>query len=314
MHTVEFTQFASEVLALYLYPSRRKSTRAKVTQVMGELGKLCPTTADLTPSAISVWLAEHPDRSAATHRSLLSTLRAACSYGAFQGWLVSPFAFRPLGEWLPADELAEADTEPFRRHRTAEEVRKVLDQADQEATTWKGRRLRLLLYAYAFTGASKNEILGLRIIDVDLAAGFILIRSHPKRRLKTGARVARLPIPPFLVRILAAWIAELEQLASDRGVECLWVVPHQELSGPWFHGRPGHRPLDHIKALGRRAGVPGLTILSLRHTVGTLAEGWGIGELMLQRLLRHARRQTQQHYRHEDLDQLRRAAELVRYE
>jgi integrase len=302
MTPVSFAQFSAEVLTLYDPPVRRKSTRAKVRQVLAELGAQCVSTADLTPAAVSRWLSAHPERRAATHRGLLSTLRAACGYGAFQDYLVSPFAFRRLAQWLPADELVEL--EPFRRHRSAAEVAALLDQADAEASSWKGRRMRALVYCYAFTGAGKTEVLGLRVADVDLAAGIISVRSHPIRRLKTGARAARLPIAAPLAAVLESWMPET-------GSE--WLFPHCELSGPWFHGRPGYRPLDQVKALGRRAGVDDLTILSLRHTIGTLAEGWGIGELMLQRLLRHSRAATQKHYRHEDLDQLRRAAGQITY-
>jgi integrase len=69
----------------------------------------------------------------------------------------------------------------------------------------------------------------------------------------------------------------------------------------------------HIAALGERAGVPGLTILAFRHTVGTLAEAWGIGELALQRLLRHSQPATQQHYRHPDLALMRQAVARIRF-
>ena len=184
-----------------------------------------------------------------------------------------------MSEWLPADELDDA--EEFRRHRSADEIRRVLEMADTEAPAggWRARRLRAAVYLWAFTGAGKAEVLGLRTADVDLPDRVVSIRSHSARRLKTRSRAARMPLVPPVVERLAGWIPE---------TGCEWLFPHSYRTGPWFHGRPGHRPLDEVKALGARAGVPGLTILSFRHTVGTLAEGWGIGELMLQRLLRHA--------------------------
>ena len=64
---------------------------------------------------------------------------------------------------------------------------------------------------------------------------------------------------------------------------------------------PGHRPLDCIRALGERAGVPSLTIVAFRHTLGTLSESWGIGELALQRVPPPRAADTQDHYRHPDL-------------
>jgi hypothetical protein len=83
-----------------------------------------------------------------------------------------------------------------------------------------------------------------------------------------------------------------------------WLFPHAYQTGPWLWGRPGHRPLDEVKQLGERAGVAGLTIL---------AEDWGIGELMLQRILRHSTPRTQKHYRHHDAELLHRAAAKVRF-
>jgi integrase len=109
------------------------------------------------------------------------------------------------------------------------------------------------------------------------------------------------------LRALQWWMAMTE------GDGCEFLFPHSYRTGPWFSGRPGHRPLDEVKSLGERAGVDGLTILAFRHTVATLAEGWGISELMLQRLLRHARRATQRSYRHADLNQMHAAAGLIQY-
>lgn len=302
--SVPWSRFTAEVLALYYAPMRRPGTLRKVRQVLGELGESCRRTADLTPAAIAAWLAAHRDRAAATHRSLLAALHAAVGYGVARNYLPDPFAFRKVSSWLPGDELEPEG--PFRRHRTAEEVRRVLDRADLEAEAggWPARRLRALAYTLAYTGAGKLEVLGLRVRDVDPAAGVLAIRSHPARRLKRRARAAQLPIAPPLAAVLAGWLPEC-------GGE--WVFPHKGMTGFWHHCRPGRKPLDEIRALGERAGVPGLTLLAFRHTLATLAESWGIGELALQRILRHARRQTQDHYRHEDLEILRRAAARIRF-
>jgi integrase len=299
---VPFAQFQTEILTLY--GTNRIATYRKMRQVLEEFSSLCPTTDKLDPVAIASWMSAHRDRAAWTHRSLLSTLRSACSYGDFKRYLRNPFGFRPLDKWIPADELEEA--EDFRRHRSAEEVRRVLARADLEALTgdWDARRLRAAIYAWAFTGAGKLEVLGLRVCDLDLPGRLIRVRSHSRRRLKTGARHAVLPVAEPLAVVLGDWLPR---------TGCEWLFPHKLRTGPWFHGRPGKRPLDEAKALGDRAGVEGLTILDFRHTIGTLAEGWGIGELMLQRLLRHARRQTQQHYRHPDLELMRQAAEKIRF-
>jgi integrase len=304
LRAVPFHAFRAEVLALYQPPSRRSSTRAKMRQVLDEFATICRTTKDLDPVAISNWIAAHPERAAATHRTLLSSLRAACSYGVYKHYLSSPFSFRPLDKWIPQDELEES--EPFRRYRTAAEIASLLLRSDQEAREgpWEAARLRAALYCWCFTGAGNKEILGLRVADVDLARSIITVRSHARRRLKTGARAAVLPIAPPLAEVLTGWIPL---------TGCEWLFPHRFRTGPWLHGPAGCKALDQVKQLGVRAGVPELTILALRHSVATLAEGWGIGELMLQRILRHARRQTQRHYRHQDIQQLLEAAAKITY-
>lgn len=304
MPSISWSRFSDEVLSLYYPPMRRPSTKRKIRQVLREFAADCKRTADLTPAAIAAWLAAHADRAAATHRSLLAALHAATSYGVSRRYLPDPFAFRRVAAWLPGDEL-EAE-EPFSRHRRPEEVRRVLALADAEASRgeWADRRLRALAYTLAFTGAGKLELLGLRVKDVDLPGRVLSIRSHPGRRLKRRARGAQLPIAPPLAAVLEGWIPEA---ASD------WLFPHKLRTGYWLHCRPGKKPLDEIRALGERAGVPGLTLLAFRHTIGTLAESWGIGELALQRILRHARRQTQDHYRHEDLEILRQAAAKIQF-
>jgi integrase len=310
LRPIPFTQFQHEVLRLWRPPMRRPGTRSKVAQVLREFAPSCPTTDRLDELAIADWIAGHPGRAPAYVEGLLRHLSAVCTYGAHprRRYLWDPFDFRPVSSWLPADELL---TEPFKRHHSAEEVRRVLATADSEALAgpWPARRLRAVVYTLAFTGAHKAEVLGLRLADIDLTRSTIAFRSHPKRRLKRAARAAVLPIARPLAEVLAGYLPEVRE-RYPRGE---FAFPHHFGTGPWMHGRPGHRPLDCIRALGARAGVPGLTIVAFRHTVGTLSESWGIGELALQRILRHARRTTQDHYRHPDLALMREAIERIRF-
>jgi integrase len=303
MTPIAFHFFADEIVCLYTGPQKRPKTLAKVCQVLAEIAPACATTADLTPAAVARWLADHPARKATTRRNLLATLRALCGYGQFRGYLTSPFEYRGLAGWIPADELV---TEPFGRHRTGEEIARVLGQADGEALggPWHARRLRALIYTLAFTGMHDGEARGLRVADVDLPGRMILISSHARRRLKTGARAARVPIAGPLADVLADWVPE---------TGCEWLFPGSRRSGPWTGGPPGYRPLDRVRQLGERAAVAGLTIKAFRHSFATLAEGWGLGELELQRVLRHSRPTTQIHYRHHDAEILRGAAAKVRY-
>ena len=306
LRPLAWRRFASEVLSLYAPPIRRPSTYRKTRQALREFGRVCRTTGDVSPAAIAAWIARHPDRGDSTRLTLLRTFRPVCTYGASQGYLIDPFVFRKPRQWL-ASSAVVGSLEAFPRHRTAAEIALLLAQADLEAQggRWEARRLRAAVYAWCFTGARKNEILGARTADVDLAAGMLAIVPNPRRPLKTAASRARLPIPGTLAAVLAAWIPHC-------GSE--WLMPSRYRRTPWMHGPHRNKALDQVRELGARAGVPGLTILALRHSFGTLSEGWGWGELTLQRQLRHSRPATQVGYRHEDLHQMRVAASKIRYD
>lgn len=311
LRPIPWALFVREVLRVYRAPMRRPTTRAKLRQVLDEFGAYCNLTSDLDLAAISDWVVDHAGRAPAYVDGLLRALSAACTYGAHPArrYLWDPFEERPVSAWLPADELDQA--EPWPRHRTAAEIRAVLARADQEAVIgrWRAARLRAVVYALAFTGALKSEILGLRREDLDLDRGTLRIRSHARRRLKTRARGALLPVAAPLAAVLAGYLAELQ--ARYPATE--WLYPHHWGTGPWLAGRPGHRPLDEVRALGERAGVAGLTMLSFRHTIATDLEATGAPELVIQRILRHARRETQLHYRNPDLGVMAEALGRVRY-
>jgi integrase len=301
---VQFSVFAQEVQQLYQEPQKRRATIRKMRQVLREVGAFCPLTSDLTPLAISAWRAAYPGRAPHTWFSLLATLRAACSWMAYRRYAPNPFGFWRLSRWIPSDELGEV--EPFRAHRSCEDIGRILHRADLEASggDWHAIRLRRFVYCLAFTGAGLMEILGARWIDVDLPSRLIHIRSHPGRRLKTGARAARIPLAEPL----------LDVLSTDHGTrEGDWIIPASKSEGYWHGGTTGYRPTDRVRQLGERAGVAGVTPLTFRHSFGTLSEDWGIGELMLQRILRHSRPQTQRHYRHHDAELLARAAAKVHF-
>jgi integrase len=115
------------------------------------------------------------------------------------------------------------------------------------------------------------------------------IRPNGRRGLKTRIAAAQIPVAEPLADVLGEW---LPQCGST------WLFPGVRRKGPWLEGSVGEKPLDQLVALGLRAGVPGLTFQSFRHTLASLAESWGLGELELQRLLRHSSPRIQRLYRH----------------
>lgn len=234
--------------------------------------------------------------------TLLSSLRAAATYGAKWGYLQrNPFEFRKPSEWVDWD-VPELDPPVH----TSAEIARVLKLADQEALegSWRDARLRALVYTAAYTGARKREILGLAAADVDLTRGLIRINTNARRGLKTRASAACLPIPEALGAVLSAW---LPMCGST------WCFSGMRRRSPWLEGPRGGKALDEVKALGLRASVAALTFQSFRHTFASLAESWGFSELALQRQLRHSSPLTQRRYRHELPELLRDAAVKIHF-
>ena len=305
MSPVPFADFVARSINLCKPPRRRPATQTKLAQVLREFAQVCDSTADISLDAVAAWLDLHPSRAPLTSFSLLRSFARAVKLASKQGMIpVNPFDIIPPSQWFPTGAL---DTPEKVRHLTVDQIGRLLARASLEAQggDWEALRLDWLVKVYAFTGCRKNEALGLLTADVDLAKEVIWIRPNPRRPLKTKASRRRLPMCPELEAAARSW---LPRCSSE------WAVPHKRLDGPWLSGRPGTKPLDQVRALGARAGVPNVTILSIRHGFATAAEVGGFNELLLQRFLGHRQRRTQFGYRHEDLDQLRGAADQIRYD
>ncbi len=294
MPPVPFAEFTAKVLSVY--SRRRLKTRKKVAQVLGEFAYLCSSTADITPSAITAWLAEWPHRKPVTGFSLLRSFRSACTTGMVLGLLErSPFT----GFWSPAEYWPEGALDPPESvpYLTVDQMSRLLAQSDTEALrgSWVAARLRALVHLYVCLGCRASEALGLMVADLDLAGGTVTIRPNPRRPLKNRASRRCLGLPPILAAVLASWTPG-----------SVWLIPHKGLDGPWMSGRPGHKPLDEVSALGRRAGVVPCTIQMCRHGYATAFTG---GELALQMQLGHRSASTQRSYRHVDPMMMRSIAE-----
>lgn len=294
MPPTTWPRFEREILAVYSV-SAAPLTTMKMRQVLREVGELprVKTTADLSPPTIADWLNAHRDRAANTLRGQLAYLRAACVYARSRGYLAgNPFDARPIGRWVrPAKSQRK-------RHLSLAELATVYAALESEIATWEGHRLFALFATVAFTGLRKNEALHLQCADVSPDATVIdLTQRH--RRYKTVDSEQPIPCPDRLGTILRAWIPR----TGSR-----WLFPTKNGRSPWTGGSTGQKPLDRLKAAGSAAGVEGVTFQALRHSWATHAESaWGFGEALIQRVLRHTTTRTQQHYRHADLDNLRRA-------
>lgn len=325
-----FAAFKAEFLDLYAPPLRARATLVKMRQMMAAVEELLApgaTTGDLTPAFVGRFLASLPAGNAGiTKHGMLRNLRAACNYAVTMRYLaVSPFAFRKSRDWVRPGRAAE------KKHHPLAAIGRVLDLAradvarlpDGSWDQWRARRLLAIASVVAYTGLRKREALFLRVEDLDLAGRIIALTPRSDNRLKTEASAQPIPMPEALAGVLAEWLPHLALPAcapplpgpsgADRR-DAAWVFPNAHRTGPWIHGAPGTRPLDHLVALGERAGVEGFTFISLRHSWATHAESaWGFSEAMIRRVLRHTSTKTQLGYRHADAVNLSSAVEGIRF-
>jgi integrase len=291
MPRIPWTRFRTEVISLYTPPLRAKTTEWKIRHILRLVEGLgVKSTSDLTPDLIARFLRSDPDWRPATVKGHLGYLRSICTYAHTMQYVrVNPFAARK--DWLRGFEFsAEEDDGPD--HLSLGQVADLLTAAEARADTWRGARAHAMVCLVAYTGLRKMEALTRAVADFDLETRIVRIRPRKGRRLKTSASAQPVPIPAALEDVLRTW---LPRTGSE------WAFPGTRGNVPWTSGYTGGRPLDALKAIGQEAGVPHVNFQMLRHSWATHAEHWGLGELMVQRVLRHTTTRTQRHYRHADL-------------
>ena len=312
---IPFAKFRDDILRLYDPPHRATATRRQVAQVMREISALeVKTTADLTPALVARYVESRPPgQSPRTLHSVLRVLRSICNQAVISGVLrVSPFAARRVSQWT-----GRLGPPMEKKHYSREEIRRVLTLMAQDVQTtagyaqWRARRLYALTATIAYTGLrAVSEALFLHAADIKLEARFIALADRGRdggQRFKTEGSEQPVPIPDALVPILRDWLEHRLDRPADRPIplDCPWLFPNITGSSNWKSGCRGTKPLDRLQDVGKRAGVEGLTFLSLRHSWATHAEYHGYGPALIQRVLRHTTEQTAaKWYRHADLPNL----------
>ena len=157
-------------------------------------------------------------------------------------------------------------------------------------------RDRALLETLYATGCRASEVVGLKVADVYLDAGFC----------KCFGKGSKQRVVPLGRPAVAALRAYLDQRPGSAGRERL-----EEVSEHVFTTKSG-RPLTRIhlwavvKKYARRAGLPaGVSPHTLRHSFATHLLAGGADLRTVQEMLGHASIKTTQHYTHVDRDRLR---------
>ncbi|VTU01263.1 tyrosine recombinase : Tyrosine recombinase XerC OS=Blastopirellula marina DSM 3645 GN=xerC PE=3 SV=1: Phage_int_SAM_1: Phage_integrase [Gemmataceae bacterium] len=161
-------------------------------------------------------------------------------------------------------------------------------------------RDRAILETMYATGCRASEVVGLKVADVYLDAGFLRAFGKGKKQ-----RVVPLGRPA-----IAAIRAYLGEGAATGGRQSANSSP-DEASPHLFTSKTG-RPLTRIflwaliKKYCKRAGLPSkVSPHTLRHSFATHVLAGGADLRTVQELLGHASIQTTQHYTHVDRDRLK---------
>lgn len=304
MRAVTFTRLTDDCLALYGPSMRARATFRMMSQAATELSAVpgVKRSSDLTPQTLARWIDRHPGRSPARTEALLRCIRVMANFAVAAGWLrASPFAFRPLKQWVRADS-GPARPRPA-RHKTADQVGRILRQLDADAAggAWRSRRLQALGYVYAYTAMRRDEALHVLAANVDLAGRTIRLEPVDDWRPKTVRSARILPIADPLHEVLSLWLPH----CGSR-----WLFPGHRLRSPWSGG-PGYKPIHQLRDAAKRAGVPDMTIIGFRKSFGTLAKAMGLGPLEVQAILGHTSIATQEHYDEEAVESLRPAMRRI---
>ncbi len=128
------------------------------------------------------------------------------------------------------------------------------------------------------TGARRQEIVGLKWSEVDLAFGVLRLEAS-----KTGAKI---------VPLAGAAVARLQAIRAEPDADPEWVFANARGDGP-YDGIG--RAWDRLRA---QAGLSGVRLHDLRHTFASVGAGQGVGLTLIGGILGHSQASTTQRYAH----------------
>jgi integrase/recombinase XerD len=208
--------------------------------------------------------------SLASRYTELCDLRAFLKYVLDRGQPVDPNIFR-----IPAPSLAY----PLPKHLAAAELARVVKTVFAETAdeTLPAIAARAWFLTLAHTGMRLNELLDLRVAEVDFAAGRILI-CNPK-----GGHDRIAFMTPILAHYLQRYLAQRPATADDH----VWFYSGRLLSDEAVR--------DQLGRWGKQCGVK-VTPHQLRHTFATQLINHGLPIDSVRMLLGHRTLNMTQHY------------------
>lgn len=166
---------------------------------------------------------------------------------------------------------------------TRSEVKKLLDKPD--CSTLLGLRDRAILELFYSTGIRLSELLGLRMIDLDIERGLLKVKGKFKKE-----RVV--PVGSFARKYILAYIEKVRpKLQADRRINSLFIS---------YRGNPIEKSCLNalVRNYVKRAGIrkKNINCHSLRHSCATHMLEAGCDVRYIQELLGHSSLETTQIY------------------
>ena len=207
-----------------------------------------------------------------SRRNALGILHSAFDFAVREGWASK----NPVKE---IDQPRLGGTDPDIRFLELEQVEALLRATPDDDL---GRIERVMYLTAAMTGMPQGELLALRWIDVDWAAGRVRVRRNFVRGEFGTPKSRRSSRSVPLATRAACDLESLYQTTAYRADQDL-VFAHPHTGKPIDRSRL----LKRFKVAVRNAGVRDMRFHDLRHTFGTLMAAQGVPMRTLQEMLGH---------------------------
>lgn len=177
-----------------------------------------------------------------------------------------------------------------------EELERLLAGCDREPDPTRGTMLKALLAVLIFGGVRRQELLDLKVADVDLKEKRLLVRSGK------GSKSRSLFLCQACVDALRAWLAVRPRAKHDY----LFLVDSRRRLGEVGLGTL----IEEAKALADLRDHGNIKPHAMRHAAATRLLRNGADLRSIQQFLGHSQLQTTAIYLHTDEQQLQRISEL----
>jgi integrase len=261
--------------------------------------------------------------SAVTLRKELASFRACWNWGVQAGELREMFPGRGLkypktDEKPPFQTRAEIERQIARGGLTAAEIRQLWDslfltrpEIEQLLQHVRACAAQPFLYPMvclaAHTGARRSELLRVRVDDVDLASGTVLL--HEKKRARGRRTSRRVPLSAFVQTVLRDWLAVYP---GGQHLFCQAAVVRSKTHREEPIAVTRDEAHDHFRRV--LAGSVWSVLRGwhvLRHSFASNCAAAGVDQRIINEWMGHQTEEMVRRYRHLFPDQQRQAIDMV---